>query len=65
MFLAEEMFLRTSARTAFLLPWMKQGGFILSARPWTTAFLPPDHTPPDLFVFLHVDARESPWLLQA
>jgi hypothetical protein len=64
MFLAEEMYLRTNARTAFLLPWMKQGGFILSARPWTRAFLPPDHTPPDLFVFLHVDARESPWLLK-
>ncbi len=64
MFLAEEMFLRTSARTTFLLPWMKQGGFILSARPWTRAFLPPDHAPPDLFVFLHVDARVSPWLLQ-
>jgi len=64
MFLAEELHLRTSARTTFLLPWMKQGGFILSARPWTRAFLPPDHTPPDLFVFLHVDARESPWLLR-
>jgi len=64
MFLAEEMFLRTSARTAFLLPWMKQGGFILSARPWTRAFLPPDHTPPDLIVYLHVDARATPWLLK-
>jgi hypothetical protein len=42
---------------------MKQGGFILSARPWTQAFLPPDHTPPDLIVFLHVDARATPWLL--
>lgn len=64
MFLAEEMFLRTSARTAFLLPWMKQGGFILSARPWTRAFLPPDNVPPDLFVYLHVDASVSPWLLR-
>jgi hypothetical protein len=64
MFFAEEMFLRTSARTAFLLPWMKQGGFILSARPWTRAFLPPDHAPPDLIVFLHVDARATPWLLR-
>jgi tetratricopeptide (TPR) repeat protein len=63
MFLAEEMYLRTSARTAFLLPWMKQGGFIVSARPWTRAFLPPDSTPPDLFVYLHVDARATPWLL--
>jgi len=64
MFFAEEMFLRTSARTAFLLPWMKQGGFILSARPWTRAFLPPDQAPPDLIVFLHVDARATPWLLR-
>ncbi|HEU5135650.1 MAG TPA: tetratricopeptide repeat protein [Steroidobacteraceae bacterium] len=64
MFLAEEIYLRTNARTAFLLPWMKQGGFILSARPWTRAFLPPDHVPPDLIVYLHVDARVSPWLLK-
>jgi tetratricopeptide (TPR) repeat protein len=64
MFLAEEIHLRTSARTVFLLPWMKQGGFVLSARPWTRSFLPPDHTAPDLYVFLHVDARVSPWLLR-
>jgi tetratricopeptide (TPR) repeat protein len=64
MFLAEEILLRTSARTAFLLPWMKQGGFILSARPWTQEFLPPDHLPPELIVFLHVDARVTPWMLQ-
>ena len=63
MFLAEEVYLRTSARTAFLLPWMKQGGFILSAQPWTRSFLPPDESPPDLFVYLHVDAREAPWRL--
>ncbi|HEY6124967.1 MAG TPA: tetratricopeptide repeat protein, partial [Steroidobacteraceae bacterium] len=64
MFLAEELFLRTNARTAFLLPWMKQGGFILSAKPWTRAFLPPDHAPPDLIVYLHIDARVSPWLMK-
>jgi tetratricopeptide (TPR) repeat protein len=64
MFFAEELYLRTSARTAFLLPWMKQGGFILSARPWTRSFLPPDHSPPDLLVYLHVDARATPWLLK-
>lgn len=63
MFLAEELYLRTNARTAFLLPWMKQGGFILSAKPWTRDFLPPEHTPPDLVVYLHVDARATPWLL--
>ena len=64
MFLAEEVYLRTTARTAFLLPWMKQGGFILSAKPWTRAFLPPDQSPPDLLVYLHVDARATPWLLK-
>jgi tetratricopeptide (TPR) repeat protein len=64
MFLAEELYLRTNARTAFLLPWMKQGGFILSGKPWTRAFFPPDHAPPDLIVYLHVDARVSPWLLK-
>lgn len=63
MFLAEELFLRTNARASFLLPWMRQGGFIVSARPWTREFLPPDHVPPDLLVFLHVDARATPWLL--
>ena len=64
MFLAEELHLRTHARSAFLLPWMKQGGFIVSAKPWTRAFLPPDHVLPDMLVFLHVDAREAPWLLR-
>jgi tetratricopeptide (TPR) repeat protein len=64
MFLAEEIFLRTSARAAFLLPWMKQGGFILSAQPWTRGFLPPDHSPPDVIVFTHIDATHSPWLLR-
>jgi tetratricopeptide (TPR) repeat protein len=64
MFLAEEVFLRTSARAAFLLPWMKQGGFILSAKPWTRAFLPPDQSPPDVLVFTHIDATHSPWLLR-
>jgi tetratricopeptide (TPR) repeat protein len=65
MFLAEETFLRTSARSGFLLPWMKQGGFILSAKPWTRAFLPPDLSPPDVLVFMHIDATHSPWLVRA
>ena len=63
MFLAEEVYLRTNARTGFLLPWIQQGGFILSAKPWTRSFLPPDQSPPDLFVYLHVDARATPWRL--
>jgi hypothetical protein len=65
MFLAEEIFLRTSARAAFLLPWVKQGGFILSAKPWTRSFLPQDLTPPDVIVFMHIDATHSPWLVCA
>jgi tetratricopeptide (TPR) repeat protein len=64
MFFAEEVYLRTNARTAFLLPWMKQGGFILSAKPWTRGFLPPDLSPSDLNVYLHIDARVAPWLLR-
>jgi tetratricopeptide (TPR) repeat protein len=64
MFLAEELFLRTQAKTSFLLPWMKQGGFILSARPWTRTFLPPDPSPPEIVVFTHIDAAHSPWLLK-
>jgi len=64
MFFAEEIYLRTDARSAFLLPWLKRGGFVLSARPWTRTFLPPDHATPDLYVFHHVDARETPWKIQ-
>jgi tetratricopeptide (TPR) repeat protein len=64
MFLAEEAFLRTSARTSFLLPWMKQGGFILSGRPWTRGFLPPDESPPEAVVFTHIDATKSPWSIR-
>ena len=64
MFFAEEVFLGTQARSAFLLPWHRRGGFVLSARPWTRALLPPDQASPDLFVFLHVDARKSPWLIR-
>ena len=64
MFLAEEVYLRTNARTVFLLPWMQQGGFILSAKPWSRSFLPPDPSPPDLFVYLHVDARADSWRLE-
>ncbi len=62
MFLAEEIFLGTNARTAFLLPWLKRGGFVLSARPWTREFIRDGS--PDLIVFLHVDARRTPWNLQ-
>src|SRR5262249_33833557 len=62
LFLAEELFVGTSARTAFLLPWLKRGGFVLSARPWTREFLPDDTA--DVLVFLHVDARRAPWGLE-
>lgn len=64
MFLAEEFYLRTTARPVFLLPWMKQGGFILSAKPWMRGFLPQDAAPPDLLVFMHIDATQTPWKLR-
>jgi tetratricopeptide (TPR) repeat protein len=61
MFLAEEIYLRCSAKSSFLLPWMTQGGFILSAQPWSRELLPSDPSPPDLLVFTHIDAVQSPW----
>jgi tetratricopeptide (TPR) repeat protein len=64
LFLAEELHLTTGANTALLLPWIKQGGFVLWARRWTREFLAPDESPPDLVVFLHVDARATPWTLE-
>lgn len=63
LFLAEELFVGTNARAAFLLPWLKHGGFVLSARPWTRDFLSQEASP-DLRVFLHVDAQAAPWNLQ-
>lgn len=61
MFLAEEMYLRSNARCVFLLPWMKQGGFIVSAQSWSREFLPSDPSPPEMLVFTHIDAMQSPW----
>jgi tetratricopeptide (TPR) repeat protein len=63
LFLAEECYLRTDAQVSFLLPWMSQGGFILSARPWTREFLGAEINA-DLLVFMHVDAQATPWRLQ-
>ena len=63
MFFAEELFLTTHARAHFVLPWMKGGGFILSARPWTREFLPADADPAEAYVFMHVDAQGTPWKL--
>jgi tetratricopeptide (TPR) repeat protein len=64
LFMAEEFFLRTTARPVFLLPWMKRGGFILSAKPWMRGFLPEDPAPPDVLVFMHIDAMQTPWTLR-
>lgn len=62
MFLAEEIHLGTRAKCAFVLPWMKQGGFVLSPRPWTRDSLPADPAPPQLVVFTHIEAMQSPWI---
>jgi tetratricopeptide (TPR) repeat protein len=64
MFFAEELYLRTCAKSVFLLPWMKQGGFVLSTHPWTRALLPPDQSPPELLIFTHIDATQSPWIVR-
>lgn len=63
LFLSEEVFLRTAAQVTFLLPWMSQGGFILSARPWTREFLGAELSA-DAVVFMHVDATAPAWKLR-
>ncbi len=61
MYLAEELYLGTRAKSSFVLPWMKQGGFVLSPQPWTRESLPPDPAPPQLILFTHIEAAQSPW----
>ncbi len=61
MFLAEEIYLCTRARSTFVLPWMRQGGFVLSPQPWTRDSLPSDPAPPQLVVFTHIEAMQAPW----
>jgi tetratricopeptide (TPR) repeat protein len=64
LFMSEELFLRTNAKAHFVLPWMKQGGFILSARPWTRESMPAESAPADAFVFMHIEAAQTPWKLK-
>jgi Flp pilus assembly protein TadD len=61
MFLAEQIHLRTEARTTFLLPWMASGGFVLAAQPWNLEVLGTLDPKPDFVVMAHIEATQEPW----
>jgi hypothetical protein len=64
MFLAEELKIQTLARSSFVLPWIKGGGFVLSAKPWRYQDLKIDRTKADYVALLHVDARQTSWTMR-
>lgn len=64
MFLAEELQIQTNAQSSFVLPWIKGGGFVLSAKPWRYGDLRIDQSRTDYVVLLHIDARQSPWSMR-
>jgi tetratricopeptide (TPR) repeat protein len=64
MFLAEELQLRTNARGCFVLPWVKGGGFLLSAKPWGFDDLKAAPLHADFLMTLHIDARVTPWQMR-
>ena len=61
MFFAEEILLRTAAKGCFVVPWMKGGGFVLSAKPWQLEDLHVAELHADFVVLLHIDAQLAPW----
>jgi tetratricopeptide (TPR) repeat protein len=64
MFLAEELQIQTDARSSFALPWIKGGGFVLSANPWRYEDLKMDGTRADYLALVHVDARQTSWTMR-
>jgi tetratricopeptide (TPR) repeat protein len=62
--IAEELFLRTSARVTYVLPWIKEGGFVLFGQPLD----PSEKWIKDLdaawLLTTHVDAKQEPWQIQ-
>lgn len=61
MLIAEELFLRTSSRVSYILPWMQDGGFVLSAQPWDVGEKWVKELEADWILTTHVDARQEPW----
>ncbi|MBB3225975.1 tetratricopeptide (TPR) repeat protein [Luteibacter sp. Sphag1AF] len=61
MYLAEQVLLRTSARTCYIQPWMKSGGFVLARMPWDVDGLRAAQIAGDYAVLSHVDSTVTPW----
>jgi len=64
LFLAEQVHIHTQACGAVLMPWMKNGGFVVAGQPW-------DHASPglaapgiDFLVAFHLLAESEPWTAQ-
>jgi hypothetical protein len=61
LYLAEEVYLRTSAQTRVLFTVAEGGGFALLGAPWELEQLTNANIEADVVVLLHVDAQSSPW----
>lgn len=59
MFLAEQVHLRTPARGRFLVPWAKQGIFLVYSTPVEAGYLQASGAPHA--VLLHLDTKAGPW----
>jgi tetratricopeptide (TPR) repeat protein len=59
-YLAEQVHLRSDARTSLLIPWLRRGGHVLSAQPWSPELLAAMSPKPDYLVLMHVDAMQTP-----
>ena len=47
-----------------VLPWIKGGGFVLSAKPWRFEDLKVKELHVDFVVLMHINARSVPWQMQ-
>jgi len=64
MFLAEQIYLRTSARSTVFIPWLKRGGFVLSGVPWNINALASMDKKLDYTVLFHLCAKQQSWQAQ-
>lgn len=64
LYLAEELYLATSAATRTLIPFVEPNGVALVGAPWTLEALDKVCSGSDVVVLLHIDARAAPWQLK-
>lgn len=62
--IAEELLLRTTSRVTYVLPWIKDGGFVLSVRPWDTGEKLFGELDAAWILATHIDACQEPWKVQ-